>query len=310
MRWRQLRNVELQLLQPRVERRVVRADEPWRRIVGPRHAEVVEDVGNHQQLLLRQIRHQQVLGVAVLDVIDVHPARAVADDVLILVLQPDEVRFLGRLRQRIRVEGVRRLQHDVLVKLPVHLVRDDRRSFGDERPQSGGMIRVVMRVDVIRDRLAGHQAMRLRDVRQRAPLGHGRLDDDEEVLELDELTVGIGRAAEIPDAVGHLRRLDARRLRAAGRRLQVHRGVRFDRCDVQLQHRIDPLLLDDARGELHAVEVAVVAEGGLNRHVAERRLRRPGFDLLNQVLRVDVAVDLVLVLHRERDHGHRLAAAA
>ena len=80
--------------------------------------------------------------------------------------------------------------------------------------------------------------------------------------------------------------------------------------DVQLEHRIAALLLHDPRRELHAAEVAVVGVGRLDRHVAQRRLRRPRLDLLDEMLRVDVAVDLVLVPRHERDDGQRPPAGA
>src|SRR5262245_18228290 len=68
VRWREPLDVQPEFFYPRIECGVIRADESRRRIVGTRHAEVVEAGGNHQQLLLRRVGHQQVARVAVVRV--------------------------------------------------------------------------------------------------------------------------------------------------------------------------------------------------------------------------------------------------
>jgi hypothetical protein len=84
-----------------------------------------------------QVGHQQVSRMPVVDVIDLHRPHAVTDHVLALVLDINELRGLRSLRQRIRFQRVRRLQHHIVVELLVHLVRHDRGPFSDEGAQPG-----------------------------------------------------------------------------------------------------------------------------------------------------------------------------
>src|SRR5258708_15408523 len=104
-------------------------------------------------------------------------------------------------------------------------MRDDRRSLDHVGADSGGVVGVMMTVDVVADRLIGNQSLGFRDVGERAALGYGRFDRYYKILELHYLTVGVGRSRKVPDTVGKLLRFDFRGLRRSRHSNLGHRSV-------------------------------------------------------------------------------------
>ena len=118
-------------------------------------------IGLNQQLRLRQIHHQQPFGVRlVLHQIDLERLIAVRDHPL--VLHELQHRRARHPREAIRAERVRVLEDLLLVVLLVRFVRDDRNAFRRVRAYAARVVRVMMRVDDVLDRLARRQPLRRR----------------------------------------------------------------------------------------------------------------------------------------------------
>src|SRR6185436_2938400 len=95
---------------------------------------------------------------------------------------------------------MRILEDLVLVVLPVRLVRDDRHAFGDIRTQAASMVRMMMRVDHVLDRLAGRQPLRRLYRRRGYGVADRPFDHHDVILELDE-NAAFPVWYQLPDAV-------------------------------------------------------------------------------------------------------------
>ena len=103
-----------------------------------------------------------------------------------LVLHRLDNRRARRARETIGIQRVRIPENLLLVVPLVRFVRDDRNAFGHVRPHPPGMIRMVVRVDHVLDRLVRKHPLRVGDRRQRLFVAGRRLDDHDVVVELDE----------------------------------------------------------------------------------------------------------------------------
>ena len=229
----------------------------------------------------------------------------------LLVGHPFNHRRAWITRQLVRGDRRGVAQH-LLVERLVHLVRQDRKPFGHHRAQAARMIRVLVRVDDVADRLRRHEPLHLRQHRLGALLVADRFDDHDEVAELHQEVVR-NRALERPEARGDLLGRGARRpggrrrRRTFGRRHRQRRGaVWLHAREGQFQDRKAALPLDDAHRILHAGDVAVIRVLRFQDHVAVERVGHGGLDPLDQVLVVDGAADREPV---EGTEGHDALAA-
>ena len=99
------------------------------------------------------------------------------------------------------------------------------RPFGGRGAQAAGVVEVVVGVDDVAHRLAGHELLRLGEHRQRAPVVQRAFHQDQVVFHLDRDAV-MRAAGHVPDALGGLfgghalgERLDQRRQFDPGRRI-------------------------------------------------------------------------------------------
>ena len=145
-------------------------------------------------------------------------------------------------REEIRLDGAGAgVEHHVVVEGVVRLVGDDGGALGDVGAQAAGVVGVMVGVDDVADGLVGDPPADLGDDRERARLVLGRLDDGDEVGELDGDAV-VAAARDAPDAGGHLGGADddggnGRVLHVVGHRqgLGVHVGRRLRHRDL---HRV------------------------------------------------------------------------
>ena len=105
----------------------------------------------------------------------------------------------GRSRQRIRLDRVP-AAHGLAEPCLVDTVRDDGQALGHRGAQAAGVVEVVVAQHQLRDRLARHQLLGLRQHRPQARLGAG-LDNRHVVGELHH-QVRNRAAGQKPDALG------------------------------------------------------------------------------------------------------------
>ena len=160
-------------------------------------------VGLDQELLLRQVHHQHVVGV--LDAGDVaHLDRAGPVAQLPTVAHALHGRLPARSREVIGPHR-RRRRDDLLEERATRVLRDDRRAFTREGAHAAGVIEVVMAHDQVLDRLARHQLAGFRDDGQRPIVVQRSLGDDQVVLHLDHDAV-VRAAGHVPHALRRLLR--------------------------------------------------------------------------------------------------------
>ena len=185
-----------------------------RRIRRERRARRV-DVGHHENPLLREIHHQQRVGMrASRHAVQVDGARGVLE--LQLLVNRLDLDRLGILRERIRHDRVRPCD-GVLKVLRAGFLRDDGQAFRDGRADAARMIEVVVAVDDVGQRLVRLDLSRLGDDRQRARVVLRRFDERHVIRELDEDAV-MASAGEPPDARRDFLHGDHRRRRHGRRR--------------------------------------------------------------------------------------------
>src|SRR5262249_15483411 len=209
---------------------------------------------------------------------------------------------------------MRILEDLFLVVLPVRLVRDDWNAFGDVRTQATTMVRVVMRVDHVFDRLARRQPLRCLHRGRGHGVADGRFDHDHVILELDE-NAAFAVWYQLPDAVrdthgdwcragcrwGRWRRGDGAphdvdRFRAVGPHLR----------DADIEYWKTTFAHDDVHRHEDAAEIAILGVGAVDRSVARKDVVDERFDALDYVLVVERGGNRKFA---ERGEGHRTLAA-
>src|SRR5215813_1537914 len=142
------------------------------------------------------------------------------------------------------------------------------------------MIRMVMSVDHVLDRLIGEHSLRFGDRCHRSLVPGRGFDDHHVILELDQKALR-GPKIQKPEAIGDFLCLDlncsagARYGRGTGAaalgittNLEGCRAVRLDIRDHDVKNGIPALLLDDMHWEFHAAEIFVPGINALEESVA------------------------------------------
>ena len=172
------------------------------------------------------------------------------------------------------------------------------------------MVKVLMRVDDVFDRLVRDELFRLLDHRDGPCVVLRTFDHDQVIAHFDQHAV-MRAAGQIPDPVGHLvgLHLDGG-LRDAVGRLDVGRNIGLGFGDGQIEGRLAAPFLADPGRELHPAEILVVRVDGFGQRVAEHRIGAPQFDFIDEVLVVDRGPGLEQVGDGERNDRGLFAVIA
>src|SRR2546425_198478 len=242
-------------------------------------------VGLDEDLLLGQIDHDQSVVVEVArDVTDLHRARAIGQHSPIA--HALDLRGAPGLGQVIRPNGCA-VRDRALEERPVDLVGDDGDALAGGGADAARMIEVVVGVDEVTDRLAGHEALHLGQHGQGTLLVDRALDEDQVIFHLDERAV-VRASGQEPHAVGDHLRCDPgvglRRGPDVVGDLDVHRGVGPHVGDGQVENWKPARGLQDLRGELHAAEVPVVQVTHLDGHLSQHGMGHHRLDERDEIL--------------------------
>ena len=247
---------------------------------------------------------QPVVVHIALDMIQLHRACAIGQDPFVSdALDGSLFARLGQLVRLHRAWG----RQALLEKRFADVMRDNGGALGHERAQAASVVKVVMRVDHVFDRLVRDDLLHLGDHRHGAFVVLRPFDDHQMILHFYQHAV-MRPACQVPDAIRHLLGLHLHgRLADIVRHLDVGRRMGFDLADGQIEGREASLFLRDLGGKLHPAKILVLGVGRLRQHIAKDGIGVPGFHLLDQVALVDLRVDLQLAGHHKGDGGQLLA---
>src|SRR5437773_7381909 len=206
-----------------------------------------------------------------------------------------------------------RILEDVLLVVAfVRFVRDDRNTFGHVCANATGMIRVVVCIDEVFDRLVGEHPLYFADRCQGLVVTPRSFDNDEVIFELDcdtplrAIIQNPGTAADFlrldADSRGRLRAASSGATAALGVAAEFQCGgtVRLHAVNCDIEDWIAALTLHDVHGKFHATKVFVAGINAFNQRISRKTAVDSRLDCLDETLFVDRSRYSVLPKCRER----------
>ena len=197
-----------------------------------------------------------------------------------------------------------RVDHRLFIIGPIDLMRDDRHALRCVGTNAPGVVKMMVRVDQVLNRLIRYELFHLGHYRRRTVVALRPFDDDQIILHFNQRAV-MRAAGDVPNPVRRLFGLNRHGISThIFRHLDIYRRICSDGGNRQIQSRQTILVLNNLGRELDASEIAVGAVVCHNLQVAGDRVAVPRLDAFDLVLIVRIGVDFLFALFDKRNDRH------